>query len=184
MGNHQSKLAVLWLGALISGMARNILQHIHNGLLSVVLHAAAWTNTAHSFISLRPSRTYGVARFGATPLCETEIEVRQHAKCSGHYLRYLGWCWELDRGVSSMDTGFRDGSEYKDAVETADSLVPLQSQSLKDRQPRSEDLSEMATYSSFCWLRATSYPRSEQGIYRHLWIDPDVEDSSDDELND
>jgi hypothetical protein len=40
-GKRQTKLAALWLAALISGMAETILQHVHNGLLSVDLHAAA-----------------------------------------------------------------------------------------------------------------------------------------------
>ena len=211
MGKRQPKLAPLWLGAIISGMAQIILPYVRNGLLSVELHASAWTATAHSFISLRPSTSCAVNSqeihrsdecrllylteseghsrvpicpwkpVGTTPLCDTEIEVRQHAKCSGHYLQYLGWCWELVGGTSSVDSGFNTGMEYKEIFRSAGDAIPSEVQ--EDRPLKSESLSESATRSIFGWLRVAGYPRSEQGIYRHPWIDLDLEES-DEELDD
>lgn len=212
MGKRQPKLAPLWLGAIISGMAQIILPYVRIGLLSVELHASAWTATTHSFISLRPPTPCGVSNteihrsdecrllylteseghsrvpvcpwkpFGTTPLCDTEIEVRQHAKCSGHYLQYLGWCWELVDGTGSIDSGFNADIECKDIFTSAGDVVLSEVQ--EDRPLKSESLSESATRSIFGWLRVTGYPRSEQDIYRHSWIDLDLEESDEEELDD
>lgn len=114
MGKRQTKLASLWLGAIISEMAQIILPYVRNGLLSVEFHASAWTSTTHSFVLARPPTPCAISNneisrsdecrllylmeseghsrvpvcpwkpFGTTLLCDTEIEVRQHAKCPGH----------------------------------------------------------------------------------------------------
>ncbi|EDO01062.1 hypothetical protein SS1G_03536 [Sclerotinia sclerotiorum 1980 UF-70] len=54
----------------------------------------------------------------------------------------------------------------------------------KDRELKSELLSELATRSIFEWLRVTGYPRCEQDIYRHSWIDLDLEELDEEELDD
>lgn len=76
-----------------------------------------------------------------------------------------------------MDKGFNQNPEGEETVKCVDGFVPLWTM----EQLQSEALSEMATCSIFCWLRTTGYPRTEQGMYRHVWISPDVEDSSDGE---
>ncbi|KAJ8070713.1 hypothetical protein OCU04_001084 [Sclerotinia nivalis] len=211
MGKRQPKLASLWLGAIISGMAQVTLPYVRNGSLSVELHASAWTSTIHSFINARPSiqctiDNNGISRsdecrllylteseghsrvpvcpwkpFGTTLLCDTEIEVRQHAKCSGHYLQYLSWSWELTDGTSSIDRGFSTEIEFTEIFTNSGDIV---SEVWKDRELKSELLSELATRSIFGWLRVTGYPRCEQDIYRHSWIDPDLEESDEEELDD
>ncbi|CAD6444267.1 8b13afad-1427-4a10-b3bc-d4cea8009edc [Sclerotinia trifoliorum] len=190
MGKRQPKLASLWLGAIISGMAQIILPYVRNGLLSVELHACAWTSTTHSFINARPPTRCAIGNneisrsdecrllylteaeghsrvpvcprkpFGTTLLCDTEIEVRQHAKCSGHYLQYL---------------------EFTKISANSGDVV---SEAWKDGELKSELLSELATRSIFEWLRVTGYPRCEQDIYRHSWIDLDLEESDEEELDD
>lgn len=52
IGRRQSKLAALWMGAAVSGIAAAILQWARIGLTAIELHASAWTATANSFISL------------------------------------------------------------------------------------------------------------------------------------
>lgn len=59
MGKRQPKLAALWMGATISGMANVIFQGVRIGLTAIELHASAWTATAHSFISLKSEIPYG-----------------------------------------------------------------------------------------------------------------------------
>jgi hypothetical protein len=45
LGRQYPQLAMLWLGAIIMGMAKSKLQDIKNGLMAVNLHAAVWTGT-------------------------------------------------------------------------------------------------------------------------------------------
>ena len=58
MSKRKPRLAALWLGAIILGMEKDILQSVPNGLFDVELHAAAWTGTIHSFINPRPHTAY------------------------------------------------------------------------------------------------------------------------------
>ena len=66
----------LWLGAIISGMAQNILSYARIGLLLVEFHASAWTATTHSFISLRPT----------TPCAVNNTEISRSDECRLLYL--------------------------------------------------------------------------------------------------
>ena len=50
MGERQPKLAALWLGASLTGVASRIIRDVHCGLSAIELHAAAWTRTTHTFI--------------------------------------------------------------------------------------------------------------------------------------
>jgi hypothetical protein len=199
MGKRQPKLAALWVGATISGMASVIFQGVRIGLTAIELHASAWTATAHTFISLKSEIPYGnddtvISRwdecrllyfaeaegharlpvcpwrpFGATRLCDTEIEVRQHAKCAGHHLQYISWSWNLHNGCALEDLGFAVDEEHKDT-----SVATIESGSLdleNDRFLKDEVLSENATRSIFGWLRNSGWPKNEKDIYSHSWID-------------
>ncbi|MCJ1345861.1 hypothetical protein MMC31_004070 [Peltigera leucophlebia] len=210
MGKRQPKLAALWTGAFISGVAKNIFPHVRIGLLRTEIHSSAWTGTAHSFISLKPttfvstetemlrsdeSRLLYLAQcdehcrlpvspwkpFGATPLGDTEIEVRQHARCTGHYLQYMGWAWDLIDGPSLENQGFMIGTQDQETcAATTNVLLP---DSEEFWLPKSEELSEYATRSIFHWLRVSGWPQAEQNIYSHSWIVSESE-GSDDELDD
>jgi hypothetical protein len=117
-------------------MEKTILQPVRIGLLTVELHAATWTGTIYSFISLRPhapcvtpnkeisrsnecrllyltgSESHQRASvclwqpFNTTLLGLADIEVQQYATCKGHCLKYVSWRWDTDNGLSSEDRGF------------------------------------------------------------------------------
>jgi hypothetical protein len=107
----QPRLATLWLGAILMGIAKTTLRDIRIGLTAINLHAAAWTGTLQSFVTLKPGigngktirredecrllfiaacdghtrvPVYPWKPFGETRLCDTEIEVQWHAQCVQH----------------------------------------------------------------------------------------------------
>lgn len=197
MGKRQPKLAALWLGAIISGMHMTIFQHVRLGLLAIEPHASAWTATTHTFIGLRPrspcvNKSVEISRsdecrllylaereehsrlpispwkpFGTTLLRDTDIDVRRHATCARHYLRYVSWSWDLIDSTGLEDWGFITDSEYK---ETPPAVVDAVSPDFQNRLPKSEMLSESATHSIFSWLRVSGWPESEREIYCHSWF--------------
>jgi hypothetical protein len=209
MGKRQPKLAALWMGATISGMANVIFQQVRIGLMAIELNASAWTATTHSFISLKPeglcenddteisrsdecrllylTEAEGHSRlpispwkpFGTTMLCDTDIDVRRHAKCTGHSLQYISWSWDLYDGTVSEDQGFIVDERNKDTSAAAVEIVLLDLQ--KDRFLKSEMLSEVATRSIFSWLRSSGWPKREKDFYCHSWIELE---GSDEELED
>lgn len=107
----QPRLAPLWIGAILMGVAKSTLTEIRIGMNAINLPAAAWTGTVRSFITAKPSYDAsgsgksirredecrllfisgcdGWARvplapwkpFGEIELCDTEIEVHRHAQC-------------------------------------------------------------------------------------------------------
>jgi hypothetical protein len=124
----QSRLAFLWLGAVIVGANRHVMQMARYGSPPISLDAAAWTRTSHSFIDTKPkpAERWRIGRkddcrllfsmnseFREVPICPwkpfgyiqleaTEIEIRLHSRC-GHTFEYIGWRWE---GVSHLDRGY------------------------------------------------------------------------------
>lgn len=199
MSKRQPNLAALWLGAIILGMEKTVLQPLRIGLVAVELHAAAWTGSIHSFISLRPNTPCVVEKisrsdecrllfltgserhqrvpvcpwqpFGTTPLDLTEIEVQQHATCEGHCLQYNNWCWDTDNGPSSEDRGFDEnsGMDRWGATTTGDDAASVTTQTKGVLQ--TELLSETATRSIFSWLRVDGYSPIEKDIFTHTWFD-------------
>ncbi|KAI9739914.1 MAG: hypothetical protein M1818_004970 [Claussenomyces sp. TS43310] len=197
MGRRQPKLAALWMGAIISGMANIIFQQARIGLMAIELHASAWTATTHSFISLKPEGLCGndgteISRsdecrllylaeaeghsrlpnspwkpFGTSVLCDTDIDVRLHAKCTGHYLHYISWSWDTYDRPALEDRGFTFDKGNKDT-----SAAAVESDSFhlqKDNFLKSEVLSEVATRSIFSWLRNSGWPKREKEFYCHSW---------------
>ncbi|KPM37314.1 hypothetical protein AK830_g9244 [Neonectria ditissima] len=118
------QLGFFWLGALLTGLHRSIIQRARLGSCDIELHSAAWTRTLQSFIQLPVSQieTAGAILrsdecrllylsseeyqsrvpmspwepFGETALKDTEIEVRLHAHCGEHGLVYNAWSWNCD----------------------------------------------------------------------------------------
>ncbi|KAJ5135140.1 uncharacterized protein N7515_004418 [Penicillium bovifimosum] len=114
----QPRLASLWLGAIIVGLANSTIRNIRIGLTATELNAAAWTGTLQSFITMEPGCNDGqmIRRedecrllfitacdgytripiqpwkpFGETRLLDTELAVQQHAACRCHCLKYEAW---------------------------------------------------------------------------------------------
>ena len=201
MSKRQPRLVALWLGASIIGMEKTILQPVRNGLFSIELHAAAWTGTVHSFINLRPHMPRVTSHeeidrrdecrllfltgseshqrppicpwqpFGTTPLTLAEIEVQQHAACTGHYLQYVSWRWDTEDGLSYEDLGYDKTSalDMWDVISTEFDAAPLTTSTTDSL--KSELLSEAATRSIFGWLRVDGYPPFEKAIFSHDWFD-------------
>jgi len=206
MGRRQPKLAALWMGAAISGMADSILQWTKSGLTAIELYAAAWTATTHSFISsmsdaacryedrtisrsdecrlLFLTEAEGYTRipicpwkpFGDTAVCDTEIEVRQHRHCRDHYLQYVSWSWNLHNGTQLEEPGFTVDNDWYKSTIEYHFADQLSEKGLKN-----EMLSENATRSIFGWLRNSGWPKGEENICRHSWIGFD---ESDEEMDD
>jgi hypothetical protein len=201
MSRRQPSLAALWLGAIVLGMEKTILQPVRIGLLAVELHAAAWTVTIHSFISLRPHAPCAIPNkeisrsdecrllyltgseshqrapacpwqpFGTTPLDLADIEVQQHATCKGHCLEYVGWRWDTDDGLSSEDRGFDENAAVDRWGATATKIDASSVTTRAKGSLKSELLSEASTRSIFVWLRVDGYPPIEKDIFAHDWFD-------------
>ncbi len=201
MSTRQPTLAALWLGAIIMGMEKTVLQSVRNGLFAVELHAAVWTGTIHSFINLIPHKTYTtdnkeISRtdecrllyltgsesyqrapvcpwppFGTTPLELADIEVQQHVTCTGHCLQYFNWRWDTENGLSCEDRGFEENAVVDHCGAPSTELDVDSTPAQTEGFLRSELLSEVATRSIFGWLRVDGYPPIEKAIFTHDWFD-------------
>ncbi|KAL3420257.1 hypothetical protein PVAG01_08756 [Phlyctema vagabunda] len=206
LGRQQPKSAGLWAGALITGMARSILQHCRNGFIAIEPHSAAWTGTTQTFMTLEPQplpNSDSIYRtdecrllylageklnsrlpvcpwrpFGTTALSDTDICVRTHANCkAGHYLRYSSWYWGLRDGQDIQDLGFCSNTPGQRGYNTTDDPIILDSH--METRPVSETISEMATRMMFGWLRSYGWPAAEKAIYSHSWMSEGSDDETD-----
>lgn len=211
--NRQPRIGILWLGALLTDLAKSILRDVRAGMTAVDLPASAWTETSQSFLSSEIESIDGdyIHRddecrllfitafeshdrppiwpwkpFGATHLSETELSVFEHAWCTGHYLEYDSWEWILT-----------DNRSIKNTREQTSQPTDKKSQYLHNRDSPvledytynffSQSLSEGATRGIFRWLRSTGYPSSERPMYQLFWFDmegTDDEEAPDDEESD
>ncbi|KAE8395986.1 hypothetical protein BDV23DRAFT_65603 [Aspergillus alliaceus] len=190
LASREPKFGSLWLGAIIMGIAKSAIQDIRTGLTALDLHAAAWTGTDQSFITLKPGISDGktIRRedecrllfitgcdgftrvpiypwkpFGDTLLYDTEPQVQQHACCGCHYLEYYSWNWSLANGEELEDLGIGLVPDDENDLNTdARDQYPVARHDLK---LFSESLSEAATRGIFGWLRPTGYPANERPIY-------------------
>ena len=204
MSKRQPALAALWVGAIIWGMEKTILQQIRGGHFAVELHAAVWTGTVHTFINTSPINSHvtsdkDISRldecrllyltgsidhqrapicpwkpFGTIPLDLADVEVRHHATCSEHCLQYVSWRWDTEDGLSHEDRGF-DGFTVVDRYD-AGPFTEIAHTSAPT-QEQNLTISENATRSIFRWLRVDGYPPIEEAVFQHEWFD---DESSDD----
>lgn len=194
MAKRQPHLASFWLGAVIFGLERRIIQMARPGTLPVDLHADASTNTLHSFIgagvspdalSGRRIRRSDECRilfisgsekhnkppicpwqpFGSIQLDDTDIEVKTHVHCRHNFV-YDGWRWDLEDEGDAEDEGYNvGGMEMTHMLETS-----VVSQDLR-LGSESETASIIATRSIFNWLRQDGWPIAEREIFNHPWLD-------------
>ncbi|GLA34046.1 hypothetical protein AnigIFM63309_004073 [Aspergillus niger] len=211
--NRQPRLGILWLGALLTDLAKSILRDVRAGMTALDLPASAWTETTQSFLTseIRPINGDSIPRddecrllfitaseghdrppiwpwkpFGATHLSDTELSVREHAQCTGHFLEYDSWEWVLTDN-RAIKISREQNSQPTD--ETLQYPHNRDSPKLEDYTYNffSQSLSEGATRGIFEWLRSTGYPSSERPIYQHSWFDmegTDDEEAPDDEESD
>lgn len=125
LGRRQPRLTSLWLGAIIMGMAKTEIRNLKIGLSALDLHAAAWTGSVRSFMTLGIETLHGqmIRRedecrllfitatdaadnhsrapvypwkpFGKSHIRDTELEVQRHAQCNCHCLEYEAWHWQF-----------------------------------------------------------------------------------------
>lgn len=206
LGYRQPRLASLWLGANIVGVAKSTIRTIRIGLTATELNAAAWTGKNQSFITLEPGSNDGqtIRRedecrllfittsdgytrhpiqpwkpFGETRLHDTELQIQQHASCHGHCLKYKTWNWNLLNGKTLEDPGISLMEFYEEPLARTDKEDHYPIQNGLDLF--SEISSEAATRGIFGWLRSTGYPANEKSLYRHSWIDIESSDDDDDD---
>ena len=109
------------------------------------------------------------APFGSIAIPDTNIDVRQHARCeASHSLKYEGLTWRCrggQRAVTTVPTiplRAKNGQPINDNISiTYDNL-----------DNEDDDCSEMVTRNIFTWLRDDDgFPVAEGAIREHEWID-------------
>ncbi|OJD20279.1 hypothetical protein ACJ73_08387 [Blastomyces percursus] len=201
-------LAFLWLGGIIMGVHKDVLKDGRFGLIPVEPHGAMWSGTVQSFIQEPTQQHTGIngsisrsdecrllyltqeerhrrwpmcpwVPFGASDLENTEIDVRLHAECPGHYLKYAGWKWACQNAMVThqlCDSTLMPTQPLAQDV-ASHIRVNYEAFDLED-----ESASENATRSIFGWLRFEGYPSQERDIYQHEWVK--ITDSDDEDLPD
>ncbi|KAJ5718277.1 hypothetical protein N7488_003923 [Penicillium malachiteum] len=129
LANRQPRLGILWLGAILTGIAKRILQDARMGMTALDLPVSAWSGVRQSFLTSEtvPIHDEVISRadecrmlfmtasasechsrpplwpwkpFGVTRLCDAELPVQFHAQCASHCLEYEAWEWILTNGSS------------------------------------------------------------------------------------
>lgn len=191
-------LGFLWLGAFMTGAHTRALQEARGGCWKMDPHAASWTGTLMSFIQepvpiLAPeakeiSRAdecrllyyahdqcysfpplFPFAPFGATALADTNLEVRQHARCeANHTLEYKGLAWRCRDGARTSTSSSVKSLRTK----AGHSLIDKVSVNYDKFDFEDDECSEMVTRNMFTWLRdEDGFPVAERPIREHEWID-------------
>lgn len=200
--NKQPKIGFLWLGATILGTHSHLLELARRGSMEVEILSAVWTNTSQTFMQFPltgVARSGRIKRedecrlaylamesyqyylpmcpwkpFGSTALEDTDLDVRIHANCQGHGLRYVGWAWDyLDDDLAVERKFHENGGALDVDIKSQQNLVtnqpshsiPYEKLDLHDDGP-----SWKATLNIFMWLRRDGFPSSEQYIRRHEWL--------------
>jgi hypothetical protein len=202
LANRQPRLGILWLGAILTDLANSVLRDIRAGMTALDLTASAWTGTTQTFLTSKMGNNHGelIRRddecrllfitaceghdrppvwpwkpFGFTQLGDTELPVRQHARCAAHCLEYEYWEWILTNNNSIRYSEAGNG-QLPVQASTSSAYRTLARLDDYNYDFYSQILSEGATRGIFEWLRSTGYPRSERPIYQHSWLDLEVTD--------
>ncbi|KAJ5124396.1 uncharacterized protein N7515_008221 [Penicillium bovifimosum] len=131
LANRNPLLGTLWLGAILTDLAKTVLRDIRAGMTALDLPASAWATTIQTFMTCNMGTSNGESirrddecrllfitaceghdrppiwpwkPFGDTQLCDTDLTVRQHAQCF-HCLEYESWEWILANGHTIQDFG-------------------------------------------------------------------------------
>lgn len=194
-------IAILWVGATILGLQGKILRDAQLGKMVPNNLSAEWSGKPQSFIHQRASvplvvdgtvsladqcrllylsQTEGWVRapscpwapFGSTPLEEVDFDVRLHADCAGHGLRYMGFTWDCVRHRLLANTDQWEVYHDPSAVVAHGSETRKgPAVDYRGLHYELETLSERATQSIFKWLRGSNgFKRGEMEILRHEWF--------------
>lgn len=202
LASRDPRLGFLWVGAIISGCHTQLLRRSQHDSMEVDILSAAWTNTLQTFIQLPVTGSVQSGRierenecrlmylaskshqsyppmspwkpFGSTALEDTDLDVRLHAHCQGHGLRYLGWTWDCrdDGHPAQLTVPASEGAlgtypNLNPQLITSEfnHKIPYDNMDPDDARP-----SWKATLNIFMWLRRDGFPSSEQCIRRHEWL--------------
>ncbi|OJD10746.1 hypothetical protein AJ78_08325 [Emergomyces pasteurianus Ep9510] len=203
MMNRVPQVSFLWLGGIIVGAHKNVLQDGRFSLQPIELHAASWCDVTQSFLQepvSQPPITNGallrsdecrllyltqaerhtrwpLARwmpFGTTALEDAEIEVRLHAQCTDHGLQYVDWHWACRNGKLLHPLYVKTTISARPPAQNLAINTPIDYEALNLEE---ESASENATRNIFGWLRIDGYPARERGISNHEWINLDESDN-------
>lgn len=202
LASRDPRLGFLWVGAIILGCHTQLLQRARHDNMEVDILSAMWTNTLQTFMQLPVTGSVQSGRieredecrlmylaskshqsdppmspwkpFGSTTLEDTELDVRIHAHCQSHGLRYASWDWDcwidgrraqmtVPASGSSLNTHHK--LEPHSITNEADHAVPYD-----EMDPDNHGASWRATLNIFMWLRRDGFPSSEQCIRRHEWL--------------
>ncbi|KAJ5934450.1 hypothetical protein N7466_003997 [Penicillium verhagenii] len=196
LANRSPLLGPLWLGAILTDLAKTVLRDIRAGMVALDLPASAWATTTQTFLTCNMGTSNGESirrddecrlsfitackghdrppvwpwkPFGSTNLCDTDLMIRQHTQCS-HFLEYESWEWILVNGHSIRDFG-KDNTIPLDQATHLSTSIKHATLSDYNYDFSSQLVSEGATRGIFGWLRSTGYPRCEKPLYQHSWID-------------
>lgn len=196
-------VGLLWLGAFITGAEARCLRDARLGWWKVELSAAAWTGTHVSFIQdpvpkappnacsisradecrlmyLSHERDHAVAPlfpfppFGSTAMEDTDLDVRQHARCpAAHRLEYSSFTWDC-QGGKKVEQG-RNGA-LAPTIRAKPGQPPSWNNSIAvdygSLDFEDDEVSEMVTRNVFTWLRGEDgFPVAERAIREHEWIE-------------
>ncbi|KLJ07025.1 hypothetical protein EMPG_17479 [Blastomyces silverae] len=208
--NRVPQVSFLWLGGIIVGTHKNVLQDGRFGLIPLELHAASWCGVTQSFlqepVSQPPITNNGALLrsdecrllyltqaerhgrwpvspwmpFGSTALEDAEIEVRLHAQCTGHGLQYADWRWACRNGKLVYPLCVKPTISAHPPAQHPAISTPIRYEALNLED---ESASENATRNIFGWLRFDGYPPRERGISNHEWMNLDESDDESPSLN-
>ncbi|OAX84635.1 hypothetical protein ACJ72_00999 [Emergomyces africanus] len=196
MMNRVPQVSFLWLGGIIVGTHKNVLQDGRFGLLPIELHAASWCGVTQTFLQepvsqplitneallrsdecrlLNMTQAERHTRwpvspwmpFGTTALEDAEIEARLHAQCFGHGLQYVDWHWACRNGKLLHPLCVKITTSARPPAQHPAINTPIKYEALNLEE---ESASQNATLNIFGWLRIDGYPPRERGIGNHEWI--------------
>nr|KMM71104.1 hypothetical protein CPAG_07411 [Coccidioides posadasii RMSCC 3488] len=203
------QISFLWLGGIVTGSHKNVLQDGRFGLIPIELHAASWCDVTQSFlqepVSEPPISNGALSRsdecrllylvqeerhsrwpvspwmpFGTMALDDAEVEVRLHAQCTGHGLQYAGWRWACRDGTLIHPLCVETAIPTHSPARHPAINTPIRYEALNLEE---ESASENATRNIFGWLRVDGYPPREREISNHEWINLDESDNESPSLN-
>ncbi|KAL2363903.1 hypothetical protein RJZ56_003189 [Blastomyces dermatitidis] len=207
--NRVPQVSFLWLGGIIMGTHKDVLQDGRFGLMPIDLHAASWCGVTQSFLQepvSQPLITNGALlrsdecrllyltqaerhsqcpvspwmHFGTTALEDAEIDVRLHTQCTGHGLQYADWYWACRNGKLVRPLCVKTTISAHLEERHPAMNTPIRYDAL---DLEDESASENATRNIFGWLRIDGYPPRERGISNHEWMNIDESDDESPSLN-
>ncbi|KAJ5505033.1 hypothetical protein N7463_007907 [Penicillium fimorum] len=203
LANRIPLLGTLWLGEILTDLAKTILRDIQAGMTALDLSGSAWATTTQTFMTCNMGTSNGESirrddecrllfitacegrdrppirpwkPFGDTQLCDTDLT---NTNLGNGYWR-IAVQFRISRKII-----LRPLTKQRIPLSPTSHILTALNDYNYDFS--SQSLSEVATRGIFEWLRLTGYPRCEKSLYQHSWIDlegTDEEEEPDDAESD